>query len=68
MAANLIDVYHEALKKRGSSANPMDILGTVSSDLMFGIPTIRLVERTRITGAPSYNYISPTNHQRWAVC
>jgi para-nitrobenzyl esterase len=56
MAPGLIEVYREALKKRGSSASPLDILGTVSSDLMFRVPTIRLVEAQRDNGAPSYNY------------
>jgi para-nitrobenzyl esterase len=56
MAPGLIEVYREALKRRGSSASPMDILGTVSSDLMFRIPTIRLVEAQRDNGVPAYNY------------
>ncbi len=56
MAPGLIEVYREALKKRGSSVSPMDILGTISSDLMFRIPTIRLVEAQRDNGAPAYNY------------
>ena len=34
----------------------MDILGTVNSDLMFRIPTIRLVEAQRDNGVPAYNY------------
>ncbi len=56
MAPGLIEVYREALKKRGSSASPLDIMGTVSSDLMFRIPTIRLVEAQRDNGLPAYNY------------
>ncbi|MGD0779875.1 MAG: carboxylesterase/lipase family protein [Dehalococcoidales bacterium] len=56
MAPGLIEVYREALKRRGSSASPLDILGTASSDLMFRIPTIRLVEAQRDNGTPTYNY------------
>jgi para-nitrobenzyl esterase len=56
MAPGLIEVYREALKRRGSSGSPPDIMGTVSSDLMFRIPTIRLVEAQRDNGAAAYNY------------
>jgi para-nitrobenzyl esterase len=57
MAPKMIEVYRAALKKRGSSASPVDILGTVSSDLMFRIPTIRLVETQYNLGAPAYKYL-----------
>jgi para-nitrobenzyl esterase len=56
IAPDIIEVYREALKKRGNSASPMDILGTINSDLMFRIPTIRLVEAQRDSGVPAYNY------------
>jgi para-nitrobenzyl esterase len=51
-----IQVYREALKKRGSSTSPLDIAGTVSTDMMFRIPTLRLVEAQRDSGASAYNY------------
>jgi len=56
IAPGLIEVYRAALKRRGSSATPMDIWGTVSSDLMFRVPTVRLVEAQRDNGVPAYNY------------
>jgi para-nitrobenzyl esterase len=56
LVLRVINVYREALKRRGSSGTPLDILGTVSSDLMFRIPTIRLVEAQRDNGTPAYNY------------
>ncbi|MDD5338317.1 MAG: carboxylesterase family protein [Dehalococcoidales bacterium] len=56
MVPKVIEVYREALKKRGGNSSPLDILGTVSTDLMFRIPTIRLVEAQRDIGMPSYNY------------
>ncbi len=56
LVPRIIDVYCEALKKRGSSGTPLDILGTVNSDLMFRIPTIHLVEAQRDNGVPAYNY------------
>jgi para-nitrobenzyl esterase len=57
MATGLVEVYREVLKKRGSSGSPMDILGTISTDMMFRIPTIRLVEAQRDNGMPAYNYL-----------
>lgn len=56
LVPRVIDVYREALKKRGSSGDPLDIMGTISTDMMFRIPTIRLVEAQRDNGVPSYNY------------
>ncbi|OGN94574.1 MAG: hypothetical protein A2Y89_04175 [Chloroflexi bacterium RBG_13_51_18] len=56
LVPKVVKVYREALKKRGSSGNPLDVMGTVSTDLMFRIPTIRLVEAQRDIGMPSYNY------------
>jgi para-nitrobenzyl esterase len=52
----LIKVYSEALKKRGSNAAPPDIMGSISTDLMFRIPTVRLVGAQRDNGVASYNY------------
>jgi para-nitrobenzyl esterase len=56
LVPGIIKIYREALKKRGSSATPLDILGTISTDMMFRIPTIRLVEAQRDNGMPAYNY------------
>ncbi len=52
----VVKVYREALKRRGSSATPLDILGTITTDMMFRIPTIHLVEAQRDNGIPAYNY------------
>jgi len=57
MVPGLINVYREALKKRGSKADNADIYGTINTDLMFRISTIRLVEAQRDNGAPAYNYL-----------
>jgi para-nitrobenzyl esterase len=54
--SNVVEVYREALKRRGSGTSPLDIMGTVRTDLMFRMPTIRLVEAQRDNGTPSYNY------------
>ena len=56
MASGLLETYRAALKQRGSVGTPPDILGTISSDLMFRIPTLRLVEAQRDNGMPAFNY------------
>ncbi|OGO00388.1 MAG: hypothetical protein A2Y58_05815 [Chloroflexi bacterium RBG_13_51_52] len=57
MVPGLIKNYRDILKKRGGSSSPSDILGTLNVDLMFRIPTIRLVETQRDAGMPVYNYL-----------
>ncbi len=57
MVPGLINTYRDVLKKRGSKADPPDIMGTVGMDLMFRISTIRLIEAQRDNGAPAYNYL-----------
>jgi para-nitrobenzyl esterase len=53
----LAKAYHEALVKRGGNVTPADVLGSINTDMMFRIPTIRLVEAQRDNGAPAYNYL-----------
>jgi para-nitrobenzyl esterase len=57
LVPGLVDVYRDALKKRGSKANPADILGTINTDLMFRMSTVQLVEAQRDNGMPAYNYL-----------
>jgi para-nitrobenzyl esterase len=57
MVPGLVSTYRDSLKKRGSKADPLDILGTINTDLMFRISTIRLVEAQRDNGVPAYNYL-----------
>jgi para-nitrobenzyl esterase len=57
LVPGLVNIYRDALKKRGSKTDPLDILGTVNTDLMFRMSTIRLVEAQRDNGVPAYNYI-----------
>jgi para-nitrobenzyl esterase len=57
MVPGLVKTYCDVLKKRGSKADPPDILGTISTDLMFRISTIRLIEAQRDNGVPAYNYL-----------
>ncbi len=57
MVPGLINVYRDALKKRGSKADSLDIYGTISMDMMFRMATIKLVEAQRDNGAVAYNYL-----------
>jgi para-nitrobenzyl esterase len=57
LVPGLVRAYRDALKKRGSNSAPSDIMGTINADLMFRIPTIRLVETQRDNGVPAYNYL-----------
>ena len=53
---DLVNVYLSSLQKRGERTQPVDIYGSISTDLLFRIATIRLVEAQRDLGAPAYNY------------
>jgi para-nitrobenzyl esterase len=53
----MIKVYREILQKRDDAAAPLDIMGTINTDLMFRMPTVRLVEAQLDNGAPSFNYL-----------
>jgi para-nitrobenzyl esterase len=53
----LIKAYRDALQKQGGTVTPPDIMGSINTDLMFRIPTIRLVEAQRDNGMPAYNYL-----------
>jgi para-nitrobenzyl esterase len=55
--AGLINVYREALKQRGGAITPAEIFGSINSDWMERIPTVRLVELQRDNGAPAFNYL-----------
>ena len=57
MVPDFISVYRSALKKRGGKDSPAEIWGTISTDYLFRIPTLRLVELQRDNGAPAYNYL-----------
>jgi para-nitrobenzyl esterase len=53
----LVKSYTEILKQRGSPITPASLLGSINTDKMFRIPTIRLVEAQRDNSAPAYNYL-----------
>lgn len=53
----LVQAYRESLKRENPAATPLDIFGSINTDMMFRIPTIRLVEAQRENGVKSYNYL-----------
>jgi para-nitrobenzyl esterase len=57
LVPGLVKNYRDALQKHGSRSAPVDILGSINTDLMFRIPTIRLVEAQLDNGIPAYNYL-----------
>ncbi len=57
LVPGLVQVYRDALLRRGNKATPLEILGSINTDMMFRIPTIRLVEAQRDNGTPAYNYL-----------
>jgi para-nitrobenzyl esterase len=57
IAAGLVSAYRSAMGKRGEGTRPVDILGMINTDIMFRIPTIRLIEAQRDNGAPAHNYL-----------
>jgi para-nitrobenzyl esterase len=57
LVPGIIKAYREALPQRGSPVTPLEILGSINTDMMFRIPTIRLVEAQHNHGMQAYNYL-----------
>ena len=57
LVPGLVEDYREALQKRGIKITPLEILGSINTDMMFRIPTIQLVEAQRDLGVPAFNYL-----------
>ncbi len=57
LVPGLVQAYRDALQQRGNKVTPLEILGSINTDMMFRIPTIRLVEAQRDNGVPAYNYL-----------
>ncbi len=53
----LVNAYRESLKRENPNVKPLDIFGSINTDMMFRIPTIKLVEAQRDNRAKSYNYL-----------
>ncbi len=54
---SVVEAYHQALSEREGSVTPVGLLGSINTDWMFRIPTIRLLEAQRDNGAPAYHYL-----------
>lgn len=53
----LIAGYRESISTSGKSATPSEIYACISTDQLFRIPTIRLIEAQQDNGARAYNYL-----------
>lgn len=56
-AEELVKVYSEAVRKRGEKPTPANILTAISTDIMFRMPSVELVEAQRDNKTPVYSYI-----------
>jgi para-nitrobenzyl esterase len=57
LVPGLVKAYRGALPKSSGKLAAADVLGSINTDMMFRIPTIRLVEMQRDNGVPAYNYL-----------
>jgi para-nitrobenzyl esterase len=57
IVSGVVNAYRESLKHENPAVKPLDIFGSINTDMMFRIPTIKLVEAQRDNGAKSYNYL-----------
>ena len=57
LVPGIVQTYRDSMQQGGATAKPIDILGSINTDKMFRIPTIRLVEAQRDNGAQAYNYL-----------
>ena len=57
LVPGIVQTYRDSTQQGGAAAKPVDILGSINTDKMFRIPTIRLVEAQRDNGAQAYNYL-----------
>jgi len=60
-ADELIEVYGKAIQKRGEQTTPANILTAITTDLMFRMPSLDMVEAQRDNKTPVYNYIFTWN-------
>ena len=57
LVPGLVQAYRDSMQQGGTTVTPLEILGSINTDMMFRIPTIRLVEAQRDNGARAYNYL-----------
>ena len=53
----LIETYGKTRTGRGLSTSPLDLFSAIQTDLMFRVPTIRVVEAQLKNHQPAYNYL-----------
>jgi para-nitrobenzyl esterase len=57
LVPGILSIYRDFLSRRAVSSSPSSVLGSITTDLMFRIPTLNLVEAQRSVGAPAFNYL-----------
>lgn len=57
LVPGLVQAYRASLQQGGNKVTPLEIFGSINTDLLFRMPTIRLVEAQRDNGARAYNYL-----------
>ncbi|MBN2239264.1 MAG: carboxylesterase/lipase family protein [Dehalococcoidales bacterium] len=60
MVPGVVNTYRSTRGKE-KPVSPAELLGSINTDMMFRIPTIRLVEAQRDNGAKAYNYLFAYN-------
>ena len=56
-AKTAVEVYRQALKKRGAPVTPAAILSAIQTDIMFRVPALDLAATQRDNGAKTYSYL-----------
>lgn len=56
-AERIVEEYRRIREARSESTAPVDLWVAIASDYTFRIPTIRMLEAQRATGAPAYAYL-----------
>ena len=55
--SRVIEAYRKGSAGRGEKTSPAEILMAIQGDLMFRMPSLRLVEAQGRNGQPAYNYL-----------
>jgi para-nitrobenzyl esterase len=55
--SSVIGAYREGRNRRGDNSSAVEILTAIQTDLMFRIPTLRLIEAQCGNNQPAYNYL-----------
>lgn len=57
VAARIVDRYEQARSRRGEDTSPPELLTAITSDLMFRMPSLQLIEAQRRHNSHVFNYL-----------